>query len=124
MTSSDPRRFLRYLEAERKASMLYRSLAEVSDGERREALLELADIEDEHAAHWVAKLEEYGVAIPPAPAALREKRQRLTTPPPHSTRRESWADKGRGCACAPPPVRACAQQCGCCCQEREIERER
>ncbi|MFZ8980619.1 MAG: VIT1/CCC1 transporter family protein [Ilumatobacteraceae bacterium] len=70
MTSSDPRRFLRYLEAERKASMLYRSLAEVSDGERREALLELADIEDEHAAHWVAKLEEYGVAIPPAPAAL------------------------------------------------------
>jgi vacuolar iron transporter family protein len=70
MTSSDPRRFLRYLEAERKASMLYRSLAEVSDGERREALLELADIEDEHAAHWITKLEEYGVAIPPAPAAL------------------------------------------------------
>ena len=50
MTSNDPRRFLRYLEAERKASMLYRSLAEVSDGERQEALLELADIEDEHAA--------------------------------------------------------------------------
>ena len=54
MTSNDPRRFLRYLEAERKASMLYRSLAEVSDGERQEALLELADIEDVHAAHWVA----------------------------------------------------------------------
>ena len=70
MSKQDPQRFLKYLEAERKASMLYRSLAEASDGERREALLELADIEDEHAAHWVAKLEEYGVPIPPAPAAL------------------------------------------------------
>ncbi len=59
MSKQDPQRFLKYLEAERKASMLYRSLAEASDGERREALLELADIEDEHAAHWVAKLEEY-----------------------------------------------------------------
>jgi vacuolar iron transporter family protein len=70
MSKQDPKRFLKYLEAERKASMLYRSLAEASDGERREALLELADIEDEHAAHWVAKLEEYGVPIPPAPIAL------------------------------------------------------
>jgi len=70
MSKQDPKRFLKYLEAERKASMLYRSLAEASDGERREALLELADIEDEHAAHWVAKLEEYGVPIPPAPTAL------------------------------------------------------
>jgi vacuolar iron transporter family protein len=70
MSKSDPRRFLKYLEAERKASLLYRSLAEASDGERREALLELADIEDEHAAHWVAKLEEYGVPVPPAPTGL------------------------------------------------------
>lgn len=70
MSKTEPRRFLKYLEAERKASMLYRSLAEVSDGERREALLELAEIEDEHAAHWIAKLEEYGVPIPPAPAEL------------------------------------------------------
>jgi VIT1/CCC1 family predicted Fe2+/Mn2+ transporter len=68
--AQDPRRFLKYLDAERKASMLYRSLAAVSDGERREALLELADIEDEHAAHWVAKLEESGVDVPPAPASL------------------------------------------------------
>ena len=70
MSKQDPRRFLKYLEAERKASMLYRSLAEASAGERREALLELADIEDEHAAHWVAKLEEYGVPIPAAPTSL------------------------------------------------------
>ncbi|MEY4169037.1 MAG: hypothetical protein RLZ94_110, partial [Actinomycetota bacterium] len=70
MSASDPKRFLKYLDAERKASMLYRALAEASDGERREALLELADIEDEHAAHWVAKLREHGVEIPPAPTAL------------------------------------------------------
>lgn len=68
--ANDPRRFLRYLEAERNASLLYRSLADLVDGERREALLELATIEDEHAAHWVAKLEENGVEVPPAPTTL------------------------------------------------------
>jgi len=70
MSSRDPRRFLRYLEAERKASLLYRALADVSDGERRAALLELADIEDEHAAHWVDKLTAAGVPIPQPPQAL------------------------------------------------------
>lgn len=70
MSSRDPKRFLRYLEAERNASMLYRALAQTTDGERREALLELADIEDQHAQHWLAKLTEYGVAIPPAPTTL------------------------------------------------------
>ncbi len=70
MSSRDPKRFLRYLEAERNAAMLYRALAETTDGERREALLELADIEDQHAEHWLAKLSEYGVSIPPAPTAL------------------------------------------------------
>ncbi len=68
--SSDPRRFLRYLEAERNASLLYRSLAEAVSGDRREALLELADIEDQHAQHWVDKLVEAGVPVPPAPTAL------------------------------------------------------
>jgi len=68
--SNDPRRFLRYLEAERNASLLYRALADLVDGDRREALLELAQIEDEHATHWVAKLEENGVPIPPAPTTL------------------------------------------------------
>jgi len=77
MSSRDPKRFLRYLEAERKASMLYRSLAEVSDGERREALLELADIEDEHAAHWIAKLEAAGVPVPPAPTQLDSQDQAM-----------------------------------------------
>ena len=66
----DPKRFLNYLAAERNASLLYRALADTVDGERREALIELADIEDKHAAHWIEKLQEYGVDIPPAPTAL------------------------------------------------------
>ena len=69
-SGGDPKRFLRYLEAERKASLLYRALAQTVDGERRDALLELAAMEDAHAAHWVTKLGEYGVAIPAAPTSL------------------------------------------------------
>lgn len=75
--SKDPQRFLRYLEAERNASLLYRSLADTTDGDRREALLELADVEDKHAAHWISKLQEHGVAIPPPPAALEQGDQAL-----------------------------------------------
>ncbi len=75
--SKDPQRFLRYLEAERNASLLYRSLADTTDGDRREALLELADVEDKHAAHWISKLQEHGVAIPPPPAALEQGNQAL-----------------------------------------------
>ncbi|MGA0209684.1 MAG: VIT1/CCC1 transporter family protein [Candidatus Nanopelagicales bacterium] len=75
--SDDPKRFLKYLEAERNASLLYRSLAETTDGERREALLELADVEDKHAAHWIDKLQQYGVAIPPPPTALASDDQQL-----------------------------------------------
>lgn len=70
MTDKDPTRFLRYLSAERNASLLYRSLAETVEGDRREALIELAEIEDQHAAHWIDKLTEYGVEIPPAPTEL------------------------------------------------------
>jgi vacuolar iron transporter family protein len=66
----DPRRFLRYLAAERNAALLYRALADTVAGERREALLELAQIEEEHAAHWVDKLGEHGIPVPPAPTAL------------------------------------------------------
>lgn len=79
MSSSDPKRFLKYLEAERNASLLYRALAETTDGERRDALLELADIEDDHAAHWVAKCEEHGIAIPPMPTTLADDDVRLVT---------------------------------------------
>jgi vacuolar iron transporter family protein len=75
--SNDPRRFLRYLEAERNAALLYRSLAETVTGDRREAFLELADIEDKHADHWVEKLTSYGIDIPPAPAQLAPDDARL-----------------------------------------------
>ena len=75
--SDDPRRFLRYLDAERNASLLYRALAESTDGEQREALLELADVEDKHAQHWVDKLTAYGVDIPPAPTLLNADDEQL-----------------------------------------------
>jgi VIT1/CCC1 family predicted Fe2+/Mn2+ transporter len=75
--SNDPKRFLRYLEAERKASLLYRQLAETVSGDRAEALIELADIEDAHAEHWLEKLVEYGVEIPPAPTLLDPADQKI-----------------------------------------------
>ena len=75
--SNDPRRFLRYLDAERNASLLYRALAESTDGDQREALLELADVEDKHAEHWVDKLTAYGVEIPPAPTVLNADDEQL-----------------------------------------------
>ncbi|MCH9707865.1 MAG: VIT1/CCC1 transporter family protein [Actinomycetia bacterium] len=75
--SNDPRRFLRYLNAERNASLLYRALAESTDGDQREALLELADVEDKHAQHWVDKLTAYGVEIPPAPTVLNADDEQL-----------------------------------------------
>lgn len=68
--SQDPKRFLGYLEAERNAILLYRALAETTDGDRREALLELAEIEEHHATHWIEKLQEYGIEVPPAPTEL------------------------------------------------------
>lgn len=71
--ADDPRRFLRYLEAERNAALLYRALAETTQGDRREAMLELATIEELHAGHWAAKLQERGIAVPPAPARLDPK---------------------------------------------------
>jgi len=32
--------------------------------------LELADVEDQHAAHWIDKLQQHGVEIPPVPSNL------------------------------------------------------
>ena len=75
--SKDPKRFLHYLEAERKASLLYRALAETVTGDRADALIELADIEDAHAEHWLEKLSEHGVDIPAAPTELDPADQRL-----------------------------------------------
>ena len=63
-------RYLRYLAAERASSRMYRTLATMTDGDRREALLELAAIEDRHASHWMALLHAAGVAIPEDPGEL------------------------------------------------------
>ena len=65
MSEGDPRRYLRYLAVERQAARLYRGLAEITDGDRAEALRELADIEDQHAAHWTTLLERNGIPVPP-----------------------------------------------------------
>ena len=69
-SASDPRRFLRYLQDERNAALLYRALADAADGDRRQALLELADIEDAHAEHWVDRLTEAGIDVPEPPTVL------------------------------------------------------
>ncbi|MEI8081396.1 MAG: VIT1/CCC1 transporter family protein, partial [Actinomycetes bacterium] len=62
--STDARRYARYLSSERDAGRMYRALAQLTDGDRAEALNELADIEDRHAAHWEAKLREAGLEVP------------------------------------------------------------
>ena len=62
--------YLSYLEGERKAALLYRALADTVTGERRAALLELADIEEQHAAHWVDVCDSHGIPVPPAPEVL------------------------------------------------------
>lgn len=64
MRSKDASRYARFLESERQASHLYRALAQLVDGERREALVELATIEDRHAAHWEKLLREGGFDVP------------------------------------------------------------
>ena len=66
----DSRRFLDYIEAEHTAALMYRTLAELTDGERRSALLSLAAMEDGHAAHWAAKLREAGIEPPQPPDRL------------------------------------------------------
>lgn len=52
------------LRGEREAAALYRSLADAESGERREVFLELADIEDRHAAHWEDRLRTWGAGVP------------------------------------------------------------
>ncbi|MGB8020733.1 MAG: VIT1/CCC1 transporter family protein [Candidatus Nanopelagicales bacterium] len=70
---ADPtERFARYLADERAAARTYRALAELTHGSRRDALLELAAIEDRHALHWSALLEQHGAAVPPDDGALTD----------------------------------------------------
>lgn len=68
MSATD--RYLEYLAVERAAGRMYRTLATMTDGVRQEALLELAAIEDRHAAHWMALLHAAGAPIPEDPGEL------------------------------------------------------
>lgn len=55
-TSSEIRRWRRYLAEERAEAAVYRELAQRRDGEERAILNELAEAERRHADHWEAKL--------------------------------------------------------------------
>ncbi|MGH8961644.1 MAG: VIT1/CCC1 transporter family protein [Jatrophihabitantaceae bacterium] len=57
-------RYRRHITAEREAAALYRGLAELSRGRRRQAFTELAAIEDKHAAFWGDRLREQGIVGP------------------------------------------------------------
>jgi vacuolar iron transporter family protein len=75
--AEDTRRFLRYLDDERQAARTYRALADLTEGDRRAALLELAGIEDRHAEHWEALLRERGVVAPPVDGSPPQEQQQL-----------------------------------------------
>ena len=51
----------------------------MATGDPREALLELAEIEDRHAAHWESLLIEAGVEIPPDPGVLDSSSEKLVS---------------------------------------------
>jgi VIT1/CCC1 family predicted Fe2+/Mn2+ transporter len=53
------RRWRRHLADEREEAAVYRNLAARRDGEEREILLELADAEERHIAHWERLLGDH-----------------------------------------------------------------
>lgn len=59
-------RYRRHLTSEREAAALYRGLAKMSRGRRRDAFLELAAIEDKHAQFWADRMRESGLQPPEA----------------------------------------------------------
>lgn len=56
---------------------MYRSLAELTTGDAQEALLELAAIEDRHAAHWTQLILEHGLEVPPDTGGLDASSERI-----------------------------------------------
>lgn len=67
-------RFRDMLASEQRSAALYRGLAAGTTGERKDILLQLAAVEDKHAAHWADKLRQLGEAVPkPAHAGLRDR---------------------------------------------------
>jgi VIT1/CCC1 family predicted Fe2+/Mn2+ transporter len=57
-------RFRDALDAERQSAALYRGLAASAAGERQQIFLELASVEERHAAHWADKLVGIGEPVP------------------------------------------------------------
>jgi VIT1/CCC1 family predicted Fe2+/Mn2+ transporter len=57
-------RFRDALDAERRSAALYRGLAAGAAGERQQIFLELASVEERHAAHWADKLVGLGELVP------------------------------------------------------------
>jgi VIT1/CCC1 family predicted Fe2+/Mn2+ transporter len=57
-------RFRAVLDAERQSAALYRGLAAGTSGERKQVFLELAAVEERHAAHWGEKLTALGEPVP------------------------------------------------------------
>ncbi|MCU1657979.1 MAG: hypothetical protein JWO57_2635 [Pseudonocardiales bacterium] len=57
-------RFRDALDAERRSAALYRGLAAGATGERQQIFLELASVEERHAAHWADKLVGLGEPVP------------------------------------------------------------
>ncbi|GGL14468.1 hypothetical protein Sme01_06740 [Sphaerisporangium melleum] len=52
------------LDSERQSAALYRGLAAGAEGERQEIFLQLAAVEERHAAHWAGKLAALGERVP------------------------------------------------------------
>jgi VIT1/CCC1 family predicted Fe2+/Mn2+ transporter len=57
-------RFRDALDSERRSAALYRGLAAGAAGERQQVFLELAAVEERHAAHWADKLVGLGERVP------------------------------------------------------------
>ncbi|WP_248961118.1 VIT1/CCC1 transporter family protein [Sphaerisporangium perillae] len=65
-------RFRDALDSERQSAALYRGLAAGATGERQQVFLQLAAIEERHAAHWADKLTGLGEPVPePGRSGLR-----------------------------------------------------
>ncbi|MCQ4082361.1 VIT1/CCC1 transporter family protein [Streptomyces sp. RB6PN25] len=63
-TDNHAAHFRAALDSERQSAALYRGLAAGATGERRQIFLELAAVEERHAAHWAQKLTALGERVP------------------------------------------------------------
>ncbi len=69
-------RYRRHIAAEWDAAALYHGLAELSDGQRREVLGELAGIEEKHAAFWIDRIVQHGGTPPTRESFVPSERTR------------------------------------------------